>query len=232
MIEIIPDVVDTAFIYFHTGGSTGDEITPFLGELQTELPHTYIWAGDGCIDGTGEPLMGEGVTYGVSSERYWFVFPMHGDGPEDFARAVEPMGAVLVSSGGYVNAFVDQVMRRFHIPTSRVVLCGHQHGACVALAAAMMRRWDPFTLAVLFDPWPLEAYYLQRERDLPITKVVCVNNFWVRAREKGRGTTTDVYKVLRQYGIQADGVTLPQGEDEPDEYMFREAIRQIKTVLR
>jgi hypothetical protein len=232
MIEIIPKVVDTAFIYFHTGCSSGDEIAPFLDGLQTGLPHTYIWAGDGYIDVVGEPFMGDAVTYGVSSERYWFVFPMHGGGQEDFARAVEPMGAVLVSCGGYINAFVDQVIRRFHIPASRVVLCGHQHGACVALAAAMMRRADPFALTVLFDPWPLEAYYLQHEQDLPATKVVCVDNLWVRAREKGRGAAEELYKVFRQYGIQAEGVTLPQGQDDPDEYMFREAIKQIEANLR
>jgi predicted esterase len=231
MIEITPKVVDSAFIYFHTGGSCGDEIAPFLAELQTGLPHTYIWAGDGNIDATGGPFMGAAVTYGVSSERYWFVFPMHGDGPEDFAGAVEPMGAVLVSCGGYINAFVDQVMRRFQIPASRLVLCGHQHGACVALAAAMMRRWDPFALTVLFDPWPLEAYYLQHERELPATKVVCVDNLWVRQREKQRGAATGLYRVFRQYGLQAEGVTLPQGQDQPDAYMFREAVHQIKAVF-
>jgi hypothetical protein len=232
MIEITPQVVDTAFLYFHTRCSSGDEIAQFLGEFQKGLPNTYIWAGDGNIEAGGEPLMGAAVTYAVSPKRYWFVFPMHGSAPEDFARAVEPMGAVLVSCGGFVNACVDQVMKRFHIPASRVVLCGHQHGACVALAAAMMRRWDPFALTVLFDPWPLEAYYLQHERNLPTTKVVCVNNLWVRAREKQRGGVSDVSRVLRQYGIQADGVTLPQGQDQPDVYMFREAIQQIKAVSR
>jgi hypothetical protein len=56
MIEIIPNDVDTAFIYFHTARSTGDEIVPFLDELQTELPNTYIWAGDGYIEGAEDPL--------------------------------------------------------------------------------------------------------------------------------------------------------------------------------
>jgi hypothetical protein len=231
MIEIVPDQVDTAFIYFHTARSTGAEIVPFLDELQAEMPHAYIWAGDGAIEGSEAPLMGQAVNYASSLQRYWFVFPMQGSGNEDFANAIEPVGAVLVSCGGYINTFVDQVIARFHIPASRVVLCGHQHGACVALAAAMMRREDPFTLTVLFDPWPLEAYYLQYEHNLPDTKVVCVDNLWVREREKQRGAETELYKVLRSYGIQAEGGTLPAGNAKPDELMFREAVRQIKAVL-
>ncbi len=142
------------------------------------------------------------------------------------------MGAVLVTSGGYVNTLVDQVIARFQIPASRVVLCGHQHGACVALAAAMMRRSEPFALSVLFDPWPLETLYLQYEQGLPATKVVCIDNLWVREREKQRGATRELYKVFKSYGINAEGVTLSQGRDKPDEYMFREAIQQIKAALR
>jgi hypothetical protein len=232
MIEIVPNAVDSAFLYFHTRQSTGDEIAPFLDELQAGLPNTYIWAGDGNIDGTADPIMGQAVTYGTSSHRFWFVFPIHGFGQEDFARAVEPMGAVLVTCGGFVNAFVDQVITRFHLTASRVVLCGHQHGSCVALAAAMMRRNAPFALTVLFDPWPLEAYYLQYEQNLPQTKVVCIDNLRVRERERQRGADVELYKVFKQhYGINADGVTLPQGEDKPDEHMFREAVRQIKAIL-
>ena len=231
MIEIVPNDVDAAFIYFHTRQSTGDEIAPFLDELRAGLPNTYIWAGDGCIDGTEDPVMGRAVTYGASPHRFWFVFPMRGSGQEDFANAVDPLGAVLATCGGYANAFVDQVIARFRLTTSRVVLCGHQHGSCVALAAAMMRRNDPFALTVLFDPWPLEAYYLQYEQNLPPTKVVCVDNLWVRERERQRGADTELYNVFRRYGINADGVTLTEGQGKPDEYMFREAIRQIKAVL-
>jgi phage gp37-like protein len=231
MIEIVPNKVDTAFLYFHTRASTGNEIAPFLDELRAGLPNAYIWAGDGTIDGTSDPLMGQAVSYGHSPHRFWFVFPMHGSGTEDFAAAVEPMGAVLVTCGGYVNASVDQVMARFQITTSRVVLCGHQHSGCVALAAAMMRRTDPFALTVLFDPWPLEAYYLQHEQNLPPTKVVCVDNLWVRERERQRGATTELYKVFQRHGINAAGVTLREGKDKPDEHMFREAVRQIKAVL-
>ena len=38
MIEIIPNAVDAAFIYFHTRQSTGDEIAPFLVTTQAG-PH-------------------------------------------------------------------------------------------------------------------------------------------------------------------------------------------------
>ncbi len=145
--------------------------------------------------------------------------------------STEAMGAVLATSGGYVNALVDQVSSRFHILASRIVLCGHQHGSCVALAAAMMRRQDPFALTVVFDPWPLESLYLEREQKLPSTKVVCIDNLWVRERERQRGAEMELYKVLRRYGIQAEGVTLPEGEGKPDAFMFREAVRQVKKVF-
>jgi hypothetical protein len=232
MVEIIPQVVDTAFFYFHTRRSTGDEIAPFVGDIQRALPTTYIWAGDGCIDGhADDPLMGQAVRYGTSAERYWFAFPMHSFTPSGFAAATEAMGAVLATSGGYANSIVEQVIARFRLPTSRVVLCGHQHGACVALAAAMLRRAQPFGLAVLFDPWPLETLYLQHERDLPATKVVCIDNQWVKERERQRSATTELYKVFQGYGIKAEGITLGEGQGKPDGLMFREAVRQIKLAF-
>ncbi len=232
MVEVIPPVVDSAFFYFHTRRSTGDEIVPFVDEIQQALPTTYLWASDGCIDGQADdPVMGKAVQYGMSSQRFWFVFPMQSTTPAGFAAATEAMGAVLATSGGYVNALVDQMLARFHLPASRAVLCGHQHGACVALAAAMLRRVQPFGLAVLFDPWPLETLYLQHERELPATKVVCVDNPWVRERERQRGAATELYKVFQGYGIRAEGVTLSEGEGKPDGPMCREAIRQIKLAL-
>jgi hypothetical protein len=233
MIEVVPNVVDTAFLYFHTRCSSGDEIAPFVDDFRRALPNTYLWAGDGCIEGAyDDPIMGKAVSYGTSAQRYWFVFPMQSSTVEAFTAAREAMGAVLVTAGGYANALVDQVMNRFQIPASRVVLCGHQHGACVALAAAMMRRQSPFALTVLFDPWPLETLYLQHEHEFPATKVVGIDNLWVRERERQRGASTELYKVFQQYGINAEGVTLAEGQGRPDEHMFREAARQIKAVLK
>jgi pimeloyl-ACP methyl ester carboxylesterase len=167
-----------------------------VDDIQKALPTTYIWAGDGCIDGQADPVMGKAVSYGTSSQRYWFVFPMQTSTPEGFAAASEAMGAVLATSGGYVNAFVDQVLARFQLPASRVVLCGHQHGACVALAAAMMRRVNPFAMTVLFDPWPLETLYLQHEHELPATKVVCIDNQWVRERERQQDVKQPVHSPV------------------------------------
>ncbi len=232
MIESLPNVVHSAFLYFHTRCSSGDEIIPFIDEIRSGLPNTYIWAGDGCIEGqSDDPVMGKAVQYGSSSQRFWFVFPMQSSTGEAFAAATEAMGAVLVTSGGYVNAIADQVMARFQIPASRVVLCGHQHGACVALAAAMMRREQPFSLAVVFDPWPFETLYLQREHQLPQTKVVCIDNRWVREREKQRGADTPMYQVFQRYGMNTEGITLDEGEGKPDKFMFHEAVRQIHQDL-
>jgi hypothetical protein len=232
MIEIVPSIVDTAFLYFHTRRSTGDEIAPFVDEIHKDLPHTYIWAGDGPIEGQfDDPVMGNSVSFATSSQHYWFVFPMQSFSVEGFTAATEAMGAVLATSGGYANALADQVMARFHIPAGRVVLCGHQHGACVALAAAMLRRSQPFALTLLFDPWPLETLYLRHEKDLPATKVICIDNQWVQEREGQRGAKRELYKVFRSYGIDAEGITLPEGEGKPDEHMFGEAVKQIKLTL-
>jgi hypothetical protein len=38
MIEYIPEVIDTAFLYFHTRCSSGSEIAPFVKEIRTTLP--------------------------------------------------------------------------------------------------------------------------------------------------------------------------------------------------
>ncbi len=40
----------------------------------------------------------------------------------------------------------------------------------------------------------------------------------------------ELYKVFRQYGINAEGITLAEGEGKPDAHMFREAVRQIKAA--
>lgn len=231
MIEIVPQNVRSAFMYFHSAHENGSQIAPFVPMLQKELPGTYIWAGDGCIDGNSDPVMGKAVSYGFSDQRYWFVFPMQDSWENDFAAAIEPMGAVLTTCGGYANALADQVMARFNIPASRVVLCGLQHGACVALAAAMMRRADPFNLAVLFDPWPWEAYYLQSEHNLPATRVVCIDNPGIIERERQKGVERAVYQSLVGYGIHAEGITVAAGDAAPDEFMLIEAIRQIRKFL-
>ena len=64
-------MVDSAFLYFHTRCSTGDEIAPFVDRLREELPTTYLCAGDGPIEGKNDdPLMGKSVRYGASVELY------------------------------------------------------------------------------------------------------------------------------------------------------------------
>jgi hypothetical protein len=35
--------------------------------------------------------------------------------------------------------------------------------------------------------------------------------------------STELYKVFQRYGINAEGVTLPEGSAKPDALMFREA---------
>jgi hypothetical protein len=38
--------------------------------------------------------------------------------------------------------------------------------------------------------------------------------------------------VFKGYGLNAEGVTLNEGEGKPNAHMFREAIRQITASLR
>jgi hypothetical protein len=84
---------------------------------------------------------------------------------------------------------------------------------------------------VLFDPWPLETLYLQHEQELPATKVVCIDNLWVRERERQRGAESPLYQMFQQYGMHAEGVTLTEGQGKPDAPMFREVIKQIRMAL-
>ena len=183
MIEHIPEKVDQAFLYFHSAATSAEQIRPFLPLLIESLPNTNIWAGDGVI--SGSPLMQQGLYYGPDAKRYWFTFPMQdASSPESFAGHVEAMGATLTCSGAYVNALVDQILARFHITAQRVVLCGFQHGSCVALAAAMIRIHDPYAFTILFEPYVLETYYLRDELTLPKTTVVCIENQHIRTRTR------------------------------------------------
>jgi len=71
--------------------------------------------------------------------------------------------------------------------------------------------------------------YLQHEKNLPATKVACIDNLWMRERERQRGADTELYRVFRRNGMNAEGVTLPEGQGKPEISMFREAAQQIKT---
>jgi hypothetical protein len=73
---------------------------------------------------------------------------------------------------------------------------------------------------LVFDPWPLETLYFQQEHKLPQTKVVCIDNRWVRERERQRGADIAVYQMFQGYGMNAEGITLTQGEGKPEETVF------------
>ena len=66
MIEIIPDKIDSAFLYFHSAGTNSKEFKPFIRELESKMPNTYIWIGDGNI--SGSPLMFNNSFYGESDK--------------------------------------------------------------------------------------------------------------------------------------------------------------------
>lgn len=229
MIEHIPEHVENALLYFHSAGTSSAQITPFVPKLIQHLPHTYIWAGDGVI--SDSPLMRQGLYYGHdTAKRYWFTFPMQdASSAESFASHIEAMGATLTCAGAYVNALADQIMARFQLTAQNVVLCGFQHGSCVALAAAMLRIHDPYAMAILFEPFLLESYYLKEERTLPKTTVVCIDNQHIRARTQNwLHLGTD--EVFQSYGMVTQRITVNGGDDTLDAQMMQEAIILLKQL--
>jgi predicted esterase len=223
MIEHVPQQVDNALLYFHSAGRSSDEIKPFLPQLIESLPNTYLWAGDGPI--SASPLMRQGLHYGNDAKRYWFTFPMQdASSPESFADHVEAMGATLFCAGAYINRFADQIMARFQIAAKKVVLCGFQHGSCAALAAAMMRRDDPYATTILFEPYILESYYLKQELSLPATTVVCIDNQHIRQRVRN-WINIETDREFQNYGITTQRITVGEGGDNLDSAMMAEAVR-------
>ncbi|MBN1312334.1 MAG: hypothetical protein JXB30_13025 [Anaerolineae bacterium] len=51
MIETVPDIVDNAFLYFHSARSWGGDIAPFVDMLRAELLGAYVCAS--ARDGAG-----------------------------------------------------------------------------------------------------------------------------------------------------------------------------------
>ncbi|MBN1965116.1 MAG: hypothetical protein JW910_10750 [Anaerolineae bacterium] len=230
MIEHIPAQVHSALLYFHSAGESGAQFEPFLPQWIERLPNTYLWAGDGVI--SGSPLMRQGSHYGEDDRRYWFTFPMQDAcSQESFAAHIEAMGATLTCGAAYVNRIADQVMARFQLPAANLVLCGFQHGGSMALAASMLRKHDPYACAIVFEPYLLEAYYLQHEDNLPPTTVVCIDNAAIHQRtcEWLKAETTE---VLRSYGINIRQITVATGDDRLDTAMMSEAIRIMETLTQ
>ncbi len=228
MIEHIPEQVKNAFLFFHSAGESSAQFKPFLPHLIDCLPNTYLWAGDGVI--SGSPLMRQGLHYGPDPRRYWFTFPMQdASSPESFAQHREAMGATLLCSGAYINALADQIMERFGLAAEDVVLAGFQHGSSAALSASMMRRGDPYAFTILFEPYILEAYYLQQEAALPPTTVVCIDNEHIRTRTQ-QWIHIETDREFQSYGMNTRRITLEGGSDDLDAAMMEEAIKILLSL--
>ena len=229
MIEHIPQIVEKAFFYFHSAGTNATELEPYLHHFIEKLPHTYIWIGDGVI--SDSPFMREKLNYNNSSEkRYWFTFPMDdASSPESFQYYSQAIGASLSSSSGFVNSMVDQVKAKFSLTTDKIVLCGFQHGSSLVLSTAMMRKKDPFSQAVLIEPYILEAYYLADEKKLPSTAIYCIDNKHIRERTKDwLNVKTD--KELDKMGVNTKKITIKNGGDELDISMIVEVINVVNNI--
>jgi predicted esterase len=227
MVEVAPERPQSLFLYFHGAAASGDEIGPFRTILMEALPTTYIWSGDGPI--SPQPMMRNGMQYSSGTKRFWFAFPMQDTGVAGFQANIEGMGASLATCGAYINVMADQMIAKHHVPSARVVLCGHQHGSCAALAAAMLRKTDPFRMTILLDPFPLESYYLKEEGPLPDTEVVCIDNPWSRSRDLGM-LNAKTYEVFESYGMNVRSIHLDQGGSKVDDLMFRAAAECIRKM--
>jgi predicted esterase len=228
MVEVVPDRIENLFLYFHGAAASGEEIAPFRTRLMEALPATYIWAGDGPI--SPQPMMRKGMEYSSGPTRFWFAFPMQDTGVDGFQANVEGMGASLSTCGAYVNAMVDQMVTKHRVPSSKVVLCGHQHGSCVALAASMMRKRDPFWMTILLDPFPLECYYLKDEGPLPKTEVVCIDNPWSRARDLSM-LNAKTHETFESYGMKVRSIHLEGGGSKVHDLMFQAAAKCMKEIM-
>lgn len=219
--------VKQAFFYFHTAKRDGSEINPFVEKLIQRLPDTYIWAGDGFISGSA--LMGSNLAFNGEGERFWFNFPAQEDdkyATDFFQRNVTAMGAVLTCCGVYINAFIDEKLKQLGLCAKDAVLCGYRHGSCAALAAAMVRKNDPFPLSILLNPFPLEMYYLRIENNLPSTKVLCVDTEFTRTEQMRISGDEATDQLFRQYGINAE-LVLSNDTQDPLGDLFGTAIDYI-----
>ena len=228
MIECIPKTIKKAILYLHSAGTNSMELKPFLSKMEEELPDTYIWAGDGVI--CGSPLMNHRSFYGVSKKRYWFMFPMQDSSTQkSFYENKEPMGASLLSGGAFLNRYVDIIKKRFNIPTKNIVLAGLKHGSCLALTASMMRRDDPFSKVILFEPFLLESYYLKNEFIQKETEVICIENQFIRNKVKN-WLNIDTNEELKKMGLNVKKIILNEGEEKLDMNMIDEAINILKQI--
>lgn len=228
MIEIIPEKIDSAFLYFHSAGTNSKEFKPFIRELESKMPNTYIWIGDGNI--SGSPLMFKNSFYGESDYKYWFMFPMQdASSQESFFENKEAMGASLTSASSFVNNLVDQIKRKYHLSTEKIVLSGFQHGSSLVLASAMMRKNDPFKYVILFEPYLLEAYYLDNENIIENTTVICVENNYIRNRTyHWIGIYTDV--EFAKMGLKVKKVVIEEGDEKLNQEMVNKALFELESL--
>jgi len=228
MIEHVPEKVRSAFIYLHSAGVDSQELAPFLPQLIEDLSNTYIWAGDGAI--SGSPLMNSGAYYGDGEKRYWFMFPMQdASSQKSFQQNSQAMGASLLCSGAFLNSFVDRIMERFDLPASKIVLSGFQHGSCLALAAAMMRKTEPYRFTILFEPYILEAYYLEKESIQAETTVVCIENKYMRKRVKD-WLNIETDQEFKKFGMNVTSIVLNGEAEKIDAMMIDEAIKIVQRL--
>lgn len=225
MIEVVPPKIKNAILYFHSAGTNSNEFKPFLKFLTKKMPNTYFWIGDGNI--SGSPIMFKDTYYGSDSKKYWFMFPMQdASSKESFQENKEAMGASLISAGSFVNKFIDQIKEKYSLSADKITLCGFQHGSSLALSAAMMRKIDPLKSIILFEPYLLEAFYLNSKNIVTDTKVICIENEYIRNRTYAFiGIYTD--HEFSKIGMDVKQITIEEGNDKLCLEMVEKAFNEL-----
>ncbi len=225
MIEIIPTKMDSALILLHSADHNANQFLPFIEFLQEKLPNTYIVAEDGPI--AGSPVVQDGMFYGNADKRYWFMFPMKDAcSKESFIHNKVAQGASLMSAASYLNNYIDSLSKKISVPHENIVLCGFQHGSCVALSAAMMKRNKTFKKVILIQPYLLEALYLEDEHITDTTKVICIENEYMRKK------TYDWIQIytdeeMRKLKLNIESVITKNGSEEITKEILQEVVKQV-----
>lgn len=113
------------------------------------------------------------------------MFPMKdASTSESFYFHSQAMGASHISAAAHFNMFLDSLCHRFKLTPHNITLAGCQHGSCLALSAAMVRKRNPVKRVLLLEPYILEACYLKKELPHSQSTIYCIENRTIRYKSQ------------------------------------------------
>ena len=107
-------------VFLHGYGSNGDDLIGLAREWRAALPHTFFAAPNAPQACPGAP----------GGYQWW---PLTSLAPEARASGVREAAAVL-------NAFIDDLLKRYRLPEDRLALVGFSQGTMVALHVGPRRE--------------------------------------------------------------------------------------------